>query len=306
MARRTAARHSSTVPRSLLLVALLLSAAPAHAQPAIDDGEFVAVDGARFVVGGEPFHVIGANAAVMHGTAHRDAMPATLDAIRFDGLNVIRIWALGEYPADASASLRPYAFRIGEDGWVATSFAHLDEVLRQARARDLRAIVVLANRWGNFGGVTQYVRWSGIDYPRESLERHALGAFYESEHAERSYREHVARVVRAHRDDPTVFAWELMNELEAIGGRGETAMLRWIERQSRYVRSLDENHLISAGHIGYARMRERRAWARACAIETIDYCDSHAYPIRHGQARNRADAAAVDRRPGSARTLRRR
>ena len=267
---------------------VLLQPSSAAAQPAIADADFVTVDGTRFVVGGAPFHVVGANAAVMHGRAHRGALIETLDAVVFDGLNVIRVWALGEYPSDASPSVEPYAFRIGEDGWVASSFAHLDRVLAEARARDLRVIVVLANRWGDYGGATQYVRWSGIPYESATIERSAMGAFYESVRAEQLYRAHVERVVSRHRDNPTVLAWELMNEMEAVGSVTADAMVGWVERQSAFVHSIDPNHLVSAGHIGYSGSVERRVWRRVCEVATVDYCDSHAYPVRNGGVRRRA------------------
>jgi len=265
---------------------LLLVASPAAAQR-------VAVDGARFVVEGEPMHVTGANVAVMHGAAHRAAARATLEAAAADGANVVRVWALGEYPAGAPDSVQPYAFRVGTDGWVEASFAHLDAVLAHAGALDLRVIVVLANRWGDFGGTTQYLRWAGHAPDARSLSPLALSAFWECGACEESYRAHVRRVVSrtntvtgvAYADDPTIFAFELMNEAEAAGVRGEAAMLEWMRRQAALVHDLAPRTLVSAGHIGYSRLGDRDLFRRVCALDGIDYCDSHAYPLRHGRVR---------------------
>ena len=193
----------------------------------------------------------------------------------------MRVWALGEYPADAPSHAPRYAFRAGPEGWIAASFAHLDSVLAEARRLDLRVIVVLSNRWGDHGGITQYLRWAGFEVPGRSVPVLGLSAFWDCAPCEGWYREHARRVVSAHADDPTVFAWELMNEAEAAGAHGEAAMLRWMERQAAFVHGLDGNHLVSAGHIGYATRRERALWRRVCALEGIDYCDSHAYPLRH-------------------------
>jgi len=41
---------------------------------------------------------------------------------------------------------------------LASSFAHLDRVLVAAWARRLRVIVVLANRWSDYGGFPRYLR----------------------------------------------------------------------------------------------------------------------------------------------------
>ena len=56
------------------------------------------------------------------------------------------------------------AFRIGEgqDGWVEESFVHLDHALVLARERGLGVIVVLTNRWPDYGGIAQHAEWSGL------------------------------------------------------------------------------------------------------------------------------------------------
>lgn len=251
------------------------------------------VSGTRFVVGDEPFHAMGANAAVMHGTPHRVAARATLEAIAEDGATVVRIWALGEYPDDAPTWARSFAFRIGEAGWVESSFVHLDEVLDHARQLGLRVIVVLANRWGDFGGTSQYLRWAGHEIEGRSVPPLGLTAFWDCAPCEASYRQHVRRVVSrtssttgaAYTDDPTIFAWELMNEAEAAGVHGEASMLAWMTRQAALVHELAPRQLVSAGHIGYSRLRDRQLFQRVCGLDGIDYCDSHAYPLRSGRVR---------------------
>ncbi len=70
----------------------------ADIEPADD---FIRVEGAQFVLRGAPLHFLGANVAVMHGQAHRAAMECVLDAVRDEGLTVVRVWALGERASDA-------------------------------------------------------------------------------------------------------------------------------------------------------------------------------------------------------------
>jgi mannan endo-1,4-beta-mannosidase len=256
--------------------------------------QFVRADGARFVAGEQAFHVVGANAAVMHGPDQRGSYAETLGAAAADGLGVVRIWALGEYPEGTRPYARAYSFRIGPDGWVEESYLHLDRVLAEARRLGLRVVIVLANRWGDYGGIPQYLAWSG----HAPLGRHppalALTAFWECTECEARYREHVRRLVTRvssvtgvrYADDPTIFSWELINEAEAAGAVGEASYLRWVERQAAFVRELDPNHMIAAGHIGYASTRTRSLWARACEVPQVSYCDSHAYPLREGRVRS--------------------
>lgn len=256
---------------------------------------FVRVSGTRFFVGEERFHFIGANTGVMHGRPHREAMERTLDAVKADGLRVIRIWALGERPDDAPAWSRDFAFRLGEDGWVDASFAHLDRLLVAARERDLRVIVVLANRWPDYGGIPQYLRWIGAPFDetrRGGPSELEIAPFWESQRAEELYRAHVRRIVSrvnsmsgvAYRDDPTIMAWELVNESSAPP-RVAASLVRWTQAQARFIRELDPNHLISAGHIGYERGHERDTWLAIQRLPEIDYCDAHAYPAAYGRVR---------------------
>jgi mannan endo-1,4-beta-mannosidase len=285
-----------------LVLAAVVSAltAPALAQgpPPVREGAFVGVDGTRFAIDGQAFHVIGANVAVMHGREQRAHMEETLEAAARDGLSLVRVWALGEYLADAPEWARAYAFRVGPEGWVEESFAHLDRVLATARRLGLRVVIVLANRWGDYGGVPAYLKWAGVEVDRHPTPLE-LTAFWESQECEARYREHVARVIGRvnaltgvpYAEDPTIFAWELMNEADAAGAIGEEAMLRWMERQLAFVRTLDRAHMISAGHIGYLRRRARSLWARVCSLEGVSYCDSHAYPLRDGRVRDVARLA---------------
>ncbi len=255
------------------------------------DAAFVRTGGDRFVVEGETFAFVGGNAAVMHGAAARAALGSTLDAMVQDGLRVVRIWALGEAPADAPEWKREFAFRLGPSGWVEASFEHLDAVLEAARARDLRVVVVLANRWADYGGFPEYTRWTrgqgastGARPP--DLTGNELDAFFVCDRCNEAYRAHVRRVVTrtnqrtgvAYRDDPTILAWELVNEISAFTQRGEQQLLEWVQSMSARIRSLDPNHLISAGHIGFRGSRGRQVWSRVCALPEVGYCDAHAYP----------------------------
>jgi mannan endo-1,4-beta-mannosidase len=263
--------------------------------------DFVRVSGTRFVIGETPFHFIGANAGVVHGRPHREAMERTLDAVQADGLRVIRIWALGERAEDAPEWSRDFAFRLGESGWIESSFEHLDRLLVAARERDLRAIVVLANRWRDYGGIPQYLRWIGVPFDEQRQSgpsEFEIAHFWDSPQAEALYRAHVRRVVSrvnsvsgvAYRDDPTIMAWELVNESGAPP-RASASLVRWTQAQARFIRELDPHHLISAGHIGYDRAHERDTWLAIQRLPEIDYCDAHAYPAAYGRVRDPRELA---------------
>jgi mannan endo-1,4-beta-mannosidase len=254
--------------------------------PPIVDGEYVRAEGLGLALGERPFRFIGGNAALIHGAAAREGLPALLDAMKDDGISVIRVWAAGEADDDGRDWRRAYAFRLGPEAWVETSFEHLDRLLVEARERDIRVMIALSNRWGDYGGLPQYARWTGITPRRKNLLPAELLAVLSSDAARDLYRAHVVRVVgrvnsisgTPYREDPTIFSWELANELSAQTCESDDALFDWTRTMARYVRSLDSQHLIGAGHIGYKTELSRRSWERITALEDIDYADVHAYP----------------------------
>jgi hypothetical protein len=283
---------------SIALLAMSFGLARADriaAPPPAPVDSFVRVRGTHFVRDGIPFRFLGANVAVTHGPSHRAALAATLDEVSRAGLSVIRVWALGEHPEGAPPWARDFAFRVGEAGWVEESFVHLDHVLAEARARRLSVIVVLGNRWADYGGVPQYMRWAGEPFApggSEGVARSELGGFFRSARARALYAAHVEHVVSrvssvtgiAYRDDPTIFAWELINEISAE--RRDAEDLRaWIREMAGHVRAVDTQHLVSAGHIGFVRAAERRTWLEVASMPEIDFADAHAYPAEWDRVR---------------------
>ena len=139
-----------------------------------------------------------------------------------------------------------------------TGMERLDYVLAKASEYHLKIIVVLVNNWRAFGGIDQYLIWYGRDKHHE---------FYTAPEVKQAYKNWVAHVVgrtnringRKYKDDPTVFAWELANEPRMKGGnafdRGtgwdNSTLTSWVDEMSSYIKSLDQNHMVSVGDEGF-------------------------------------------------------
>jgi mannan endo-1,4-beta-mannosidase len=258
---------------------------------------FVQARAGRFVIDGRPFRFVGANLAVMYRDDDRARMPKTLRQAAQTGIKVVRVWASGEGGpndvkpiADFNDWPRTHAFRNKPDEWNEAEFAFLDQVLAEAARNNLRVQLCLVNWWRDTGGVTQYLRWSGVNgadddkYPFGINVEQAM-QFYTNETARKLYRAHVEKVATRrntvtgvfYKDDPTIFGYELINEGQCVTGRWEERRA-WFAEMSSYLRSLDHDHMIAPGDWGYRSAAERREWLRDHEVANIDYCDVHHYP----------------------------
>ncbi len=96
-----------------------------------------------------------------------------------------------------------------------------DRALAVARAHGVRVLPVLVNQWSDCdgpdgeAGTFKDARWYAGGYASTT----ATGALV-------PYRDWVAEVVRQYRDDPTILAWQLVNEAEVkpYAGAGPSAL----------------------------------------------------------------------------------
>jgi mannan endo-1,4-beta-mannosidase len=277
---------------------LFLSASPAATNDrGFPRGQFAHQRGGRFFVGNKPFRFVGANVAVMYRDQDRDRMPETMRQAAQAGIKVVRVWAFGEGGpndvkpiSDFADWPRHHSFRFAPGEWNEDAFVHLDKVIAEARRNGIYVQLCFTNWWRDTGGVTQYLRWAGINDAADDSYKFGINnekafLFYTNPETRRLYREHVEKLVTRrnsvtgvnYRDDPTIFAWELMNEAQVITGRWAERRA-WFAEMSAYVKSLDPNHMVTPGAWGYRSSSERREWLLDHALATIDYCDVHNYP----------------------------
>jgi mannan endo-1,4-beta-mannosidase len=262
-------------------------------------GEFVRARRGEFVLGDRPFRFLGANIDPLHGDVNRPRYRELIAALAEDGLTVARVWALGEGTEDADSWLRNYQlFRAGPYGFIEDTYIALDHVLAVARLQGVRVMLTLANNWPDYGGAPMYLQWTSA--PSWGLHHES---FYSHPRTREFYRAGLLKLLTRRNtvtgvkyiDDPTIFAWELMNESTAFSDRGKNARVAWIHEMAALIREYDKNHMITAGVLGYALQQERQEWLRIQQLPEIDFCDSHIYPESlEGFAGGRGEARVLD------------
>ncbi|MGB8277892.1 MAG: cellulase family glycosylhydrolase [Methylovirgula sp.] len=146
----------------------------------------------------------------------------------------------------------------------------VDFLIAEAKKRNLKLIVALLDFWSYAGGAQQMRAWYG------SSDKNTF--FFADPRTKRDYKIWVRHVLErvnpktglAYKNDPTILAWELMNEPNA---KPDTLRLAWTAEMSAYVKSLDPNHLVSSGHANVdSRLSD-------LSIPTVDFGTWHGYPL---------------------------
>jgi mannan endo-1,4-beta-mannosidase len=233
---------------------------------------FVERDGTRLVLDGAPYVFTGLNiynAATSSGwcwypMAGNGVLDESLSAIG-PGKEAFRAWF--------------FQFEATVDGQ--RDWTNFDRTLATARAHNLKVIPVLVDQWGNCEG------WPdpSSGYKNEAWYRDGYRTQPTGPGLPATYRDWVAEVVTRYRDDPTILAWQLVNEAEAATGFGgdcpataTQTLVDFATDMATLVKSIDPDHLLSLGTIGSGQCGTRgEEYKTVHAVDGIDLCEYHDY-----------------------------
>ena len=251
--------------RAAQVVAAALLGALCGAQAA---GGFVEVQGTKFVEAGpdgQPQEVIftGANAYQLVELAARgvrEQASAVMDEAVDMGLNSLRLFAS---PPPMYGPLWKVDRRSGDVSLNENAARALDYIVAESGARGLRILLSLENYWNVRQGTRARAGIEAIVYsasrdpdgPGDNWERED---FYTDPVARRIYRDYVRELLNrentvtgvVYKDDPTIFAWELLNE-PRCEYCPDSDITEWVEEMAAYVKDLDPNHLVTPGVEGF-------------------------------------------------------
>jgi len=255
-----------TALTSLSLVTLF-TAKPAAASA------FVKTEDTQFVLDGKPFYVTGVNNHYLPWGSDAEVTRALDDAVAM-GANVVRT-ILGGVIGSPDGTIVRTIWKFHNDGassynlnihghyllyWDpsthsmaihASSMRKIDFLIAEAAKRHLKLILTFLDFWSYTGGAYQISSWYDLPTHEGAPFDTANPAFFTDARALADYQKWVKFVVErinpltkvAYRDDPTIFAWELMNEAQVP----TTVHRQWEARMAAYVKSLDRNHLVTTG-----------------------------------------------------------
>ncbi|XP_058092028.1 mannan endo-1,4-beta-mannosidase 7 [Magnolia sinica] len=253
-------------------------------------GGFIRTKGLHFVLNGTPFYANGFNAYWLmymgSGPSQRRKVSAAFQEASRHGLSVARTWAF----SDGGYGALQYS----PGSYNEQMFKGLDFVIAEARRHGIRLILSLVNNYDSLGGKKQYVQWAR----NQGQYLTSDDDFFTNPVVKGYYKNHIKTVLTrrnsmtgvAYKDDPTIFAWELMNEPRCTSDPSGRTIQAWITEMAAYLKSIDGNHLLEAGLEGFygESSPQRKQYNPRFQVGTdfisnnripgIDFATVHSYP----------------------------
>ncbi|WP_299257259.1 PKD domain-containing protein [uncultured Aquimarina sp.] len=244
----------------ILLIASLLFSMHlfAQKQKAAPMG-FVYAEEEKFMLDGRPYYFSGANVYdfFTYGSSSGDIETQFMDKDRIDehmrrlyknGIRVVRLWGFSHEDW--------HGFEPQKGVYSEGQFSLFDYIIKSAEANGIKLIVALENYWNDYGGIKDRLTWEGIDV--QGGGEHDQGQFFTNASAVQGYKDYVEYFLTRvnhydnieYRNDPTILAWELMNEprYQGFGDDVTSDVLRaWVDDMGAFIKELDPNHLLGTG-----------------------------------------------------------
>ncbi|KAL8038286.1 hypothetical protein ABFX02_11G096400 [Erythranthe guttata] len=252
--------------------------------------DFIGTRGSQFVMNGRSFYFNGFNSYWLMYMASdpstKEKVTDTFAQASVYGMNLARTWAFSD---GGYRALQTSPGSYNED-----MFKGLDFVVSEAKKHGIYLLLSLVNNWEGFGGKRQYVQWA-------KDQGHYLNNdddFFTNPIVKQYYKNHVKAVLTrinsitgvAYKDDPTIFAWELINEPRCQSDLSGKSIQDWVTEMSAYVKSIDTKHLVEIGMEGFygESMPEKKQNNPGYEVGTdfiannliphVDFATIHLYP----------------------------
>jgi endo-1,4-beta-mannosidase len=283
---------------SSLIMALLVSTVllPVRSANAAETG-FATRCGVHFCIDGKTYYFAGANVYdfFTYGGSYGDTETTYMDKARIDThmaqlaadkVSVVRLWMFSHEAW--------HGFETAKGVYNDQEFALFDYVIESAKKNGLRLIPVFENYWEAYGGIDTRLSWEGLTggQPGRAIffdKTKCPGCFDQY----KNYASYALNRVNhysgvAYKDDPTIFAWELMNEpryqdVSAEENVSGATLRAWVDEMGAFIKGIDPNHLLGTGQEAHESRfgfggDEGNPFLVLQASPYIDFTSAHPYP----------------------------
>lgn len=208
-----------------------------------------------FVKGGKPFKFIGANAVnlVFYDDWDLD-VEKTIRTAKENNISVLRLYI--------------------DLGWGKDD--DFDRIFDIASKNGIHIILAFTDCCcsGDYTNLKKY------------FEVHAPFCNITNEQSVRAFKKLIKQIIerknslnnRVYRDDPTILAWEIANELE-YWLFAESEVRKWVNEIAGYIKTLDKNHPVTIGiSTNNLESINNEAWLKMFGSSALDFFSFHFYP----------------------------
>jgi len=283
-----------------LILALVLAAAMACVMLIARAGAaatFAQRCGIHFCFNGKSFYFAGANTydVFTYGGGWGDTETTYMDKTRIDThfarlqadkVTVLRLWMFSHESW--------HGFEPSKGVYNEQQFALFDYAIQSAKAHNVMLIPVFENYWEAYGGIDTRLAWEGLTggHPGRAKffnKQQCPGCFT-------SYKNYISYALNRinhysgirYKDEPAIFAWELMNEpryqdVSPAENTSGATLRAWVDEMGAHVKSIDSNHMLGTGLEGHESRygfggNEGNPFIFIHQSPYIDFTSAHPYP----------------------------
>jgi hypothetical protein len=278
---------------------------------------FVTRCGIHFCLNGQLFYYAGANSydiftfgdgsssSTQSDIENKFMDKASIDAYfsnaQSDGITVVRTWMF-----DHQAW---HGFETARGVYNVAEFDEFDYIIQSAKAHGIRLIPVFENYWEAYGGIDTRLQWEGLPTGESNRwrffnQQQCPGCFTQYKNYVSYALNHVNHYSGvAYKDEPTIFAWELMNEPRYENATPDesttgTTLRAWVDTMGAYIKSIDPNHMLGTGLEGQGTAygyggNSGNPFVYIHQSPYIDFTSAHFYPTESWANLTMTQAQAV-------------
>ncbi|KAA1471179.1 glycoside hydrolase [Dentipellis sp. KUC8613] len=239
---------------------------------------FASVANGQFSVNGSEFRFVGTNAYWLPFLNSDEDISNTLANMSAAGITVVRTWAFNDVTSipENGTWLQLIANGTTQVNEGPNGIQRLDKLIELAEQHNIYVLFSLTNNWNptttaatftrrndnatttplprnflsnDYGGMDAYVREFGVTKQHDE--------FYTNETIKDIFKNYTKQIVSRYANNSRVFSWELANDarcnssIAASSSCNTNTVTSWHADVSKFVRSVDPNHLVSSGNHGF-------------------------------------------------------
>ncbi|CAN8097801.1 unnamed protein product [Discula destructiva] len=281
----TTTPKTTTTPKASTSIASTTPAAPVSTGTS-STGSFAKTDGVLFNIDGVTKYYAGTNCYWCGFLTSDNDTDTVFSHMAAAGFKIIRVWGFNDVTSVPAAGTVYYQYLSASGSTINTGaygLQRLDAVVAAAEKYDLKLIINFVNNWSDYGGIAAYVTAFGG----------SASTWFTDSASQTQYQTYIKAVVSRYSTSTAVFSWELANE-PRCSGCDPSVIYNWAATTSKYIKSLDSNHMVTIGDEGFGPLAGSDGsypfqtaaggyiWADNLNITTLDFATFHLYPDSWG------------------------